>query len=301
MIHGMMRTWMKAGHGAIRCLLRALLCCLPFAGCDTAVPQEDLFFSECEEIALSDLFGCRALRRVALQDPDSVLLTAPSIFRATGRYLVACEPFAPRPGVWLFAPDGSYLGRVGRVGRGPGEYVVPMDALTDPAGDTLYVVDKGRRELAAYSLPDREFRAGYPLRFNAKCVAMDRSGHLVWYVSASNTNAGSYETLVTTDARSRVIAQAPAGVEQLDRYSGMWQTLTLFSDAPEGLTAHHQFQPELFPATGSATGSADGVRTLRFEHHGFAPASFDWRDEGFRERIAASPYVQYYDVFETSE
>jgi len=26
----------------------------------------------------------------------------------------------------------------------------------------------------------------------------------------------------------------------------MWQTLTLFHDTPEGMMAHHQFQPELF-------------------------------------------------------
>ena len=41
--------------------------------------------------------------------------------------------------------------------------------------------------------------------------------------------------------------------------------------------------------------------TLRFENHLFAPESFDWSPNGFRERISASPYVQYYDVLQTSK
>lgn len=278
-------------------ILAALLISLLFVGCNSGKQDGNFpicYFSECDEIALSDLFSCDRLDRITLQDPDSIFMSSPAIFRVNDKYMAACQPFGPRQGVWLFSADGSYIGHVGRLGRGPGEYVVPMEILMNDA-DTIYVADKGKKEILAYSLPDRKFQERYPFAFNSKCVALDKTGNLVWYVASSNRNVSDYKNLVKTDIRSHVLEQR-SPVKQLDNYSGMWQTITLFSDTPTGLIAHHQFQPELFPASEEA----GSIRILRFENHKFAPESFDWQKVGFRERISTSPYVQYYDVFETT-
>ena len=270
-----------------------------FSGCGEAgnsAKRSVLDFVECDSIALSDLLRCDSTRSVAFEDTDSLWVTNPPILRINDRYMASCQPFGPHRGVWLYAADGRYLGEVGRIGRGPDEYLFPMDILFDPTGDTLFVEDKGRKEMLAYTLSDRRMRNSYKFPFHSKCVAIDsRSGDFVWYVSSSNSNRETYETVVRTTRDGKVVAQG-SPVEQLDSYSGMWQTLTLFHDTPEGMMAHHQFQPELFVVS---DGSRQ-VMTLRFEYHSFAPESFDWSRKGFRERISTSPYVQYYDVFQTS-
>lgn len=284
----------------MRCLTHiwiVSLMCLLFIGCNSYRQENDspiYYFSESEEISLSDLFSCDHINRIQLQDPDKVLMSSPAIFRMNDKYMVACQPFGSRQGVWLFAMNGTYLGNIGRIGRGPGEYIMPMEILMNDS-DTIYIEDKGKKEILAYSLSNRKAEKTYPFTFNSKCVALDKTGNLVWYVASSNSNTSDYENLVKTDISSNVLMQC-SPVKQLDHYSGMWQTITLFSETPTGLIAHHQFQPELFPIDAEK----GATKVLQFENHKFAPESFNWQKDGFRERISTSSYVQYYDVFETS-
>lgn len=209
---------------------------------------------------------------------------------------VVCEPFGTGQGVWLFGENGRYIGPVGRVGRGPGEYVIPMNALVSPGADTLYVFDGATRRILTYLLPERTFCGDTPYPFNALFTHIDRAGNFVWYLSAAGRNTEPFETLVTTRPDGTLLGQATP-VEQLDRYSGAWQVLTLFHDAPGGVMAHHQFQPEFF----SAPGSEPRIGELRFENHAFAPASYAWDWADFRETWRKSPFVQYYDLLETAD
>ncbi len=232
-----------------------------------------------------------------LQAPDSVPAAAEgSILRLAGGRPVVCEPFGAGQGVWLFGEDGRYIGPVGRVGRGPGEYVVPMNALVSPGADTLYVLDGATRRILTYSLPERTFCGDRPWPFDALFTHIDRAGNFVWYVSAAGRNAERFETLVVTRPDGTLLGQATP-VEQLDRYSGAWQVLTLFHDAPGGVMAHHQFQPEFF----SAPGGEPRIGELRFENHAFAPASYAWDRADFREAWRKSHFVQYYDLLETAD
>ena len=119
-----------------------------FSGCGEAgnsAKRSVLDFVECDSIALSDLLRCDSTRSVAFEDTDSLWVTNPPILRINDRYMASCQPFGPHRGVWLYAADGRYLGEVGRIGRGPDEYLFPMDILFDPTGDTLFVEDKGRK------------------------------------------------------------------------------------------------------------------------------------------------------------
>ena len=170
----------------------------------------------------------------------------------------------------LSGRSGAYRSRSGRVSFSDGHSVRSY-------GRYAFVEDKKDGKMLAYTLSDRRMRNSYKFPFHSKCVAIDsRSGDFVWYVSSSNSNRETYETVVRTTRDGKVVAQG-SPVEQLDSYSGMWQTLTLFHDTPEGMMAHHQFQPELFVVS---DGSRQ-VMTLRFENHSFAPESFDWRQERF--------------------
>ncbi len=236
-------------------------------------------FAERDTITLSELFGTREVRRLRLQAPDSVPAAAEgSILRLAAGRPVVCEPFGTGQGVWLFGENGRYIGPVGRVGRGPGEYVIPMNALVSPGADTLYVFDGATRRILTYLLPERTFCGDTPYPFNALFTHIDRAGNFVWYLSAAGRNTEPFETLVTTRPDGTLLGQATP-VEQLDRYSGAWQVLTLFHDAPGGVMAHHQFQPEFF----SAPGSEPRIGELRFENHAFAPASYAWDRADFRE------------------
>lgn len=195
----------------------------------------------------------------------------------------------------LYAADGSFLGPVGRIGRGPGEYLFPTNVWTDPACDTLYVEDRGMNSVLTYALPERRFVGSERLPLHALCMTRTDSGSFLHYVSAASSNDRAYPNLVATDRAGRT-TPVPTGTVQRDRYSGLWQTTTLFHATPDGWAVHHQFQPEILSAADGRT-----IARLEFDRHRFAPETFDWGNEGFRERIAASPYILYYDLFETAE
>lgn len=275
-----------------------LLCLLPAACSPVGSGEKGAVyrFEECSRTTLSELFGSCSVRRIGLQDPDSLLSWAEAaVFRVYDRCMVACQPFGAARGVRLYAADGSFLGPVGRIGRGPGEYLFPTNVWTDPACDTLYVEDRGMNSVLTYALPERRFVGSERLPLHALCMTRTDSGSFLHYVSAANRNDRAYPNLVATDRAGRT-TPVPTGTVQRDRYSGLWQTTTLFHATPDGWAVHHQFQPEILSAADGRT-----IARLKFDRHRFAPETFDWGNEGFRERIAASPYIQYYDLFETAE
>lgn len=255
-------------------------------------------FRECESILLSELFMSEKPNYMELEDPDSIWLSTPSIVKSRGEYIAVCQPFGPMSGVWLYDVKGGYLGRLGNIGRGPGEYIFPKDVLFSPSGDMLYVVDGGNSNILSYTTCDRKFQETQPFPLYAMSVTVDPyNGDFVWYVSNVNSasNNRKYKTIVRTTTEGKTLEKT-VPVEQLDCYSGMWQIISNFHDSSNVCMAHHQFQPEIF----STEVGDDSIIKLQFENHKFPPISFAWGADNFRELISSSPYIQYYDVFQTS-
>ena len=80
---------------------------------------------------------------VPLADDEALLSAVRKLLvTSDGRYVVH-----DRTGVFLFAPDGRFLRRVGMQGRGPGEYAELADVALDPSDTTLVLLDAAGKVL----------------------------------------------------------------------------------------------------------------------------------------------------------
>jgi hypothetical protein len=104
-----------------------------------------------------------------------------------GRYWVA--DYRSRMHVLVFAPNGTLIKRIGREGKGPGEFTNVVSLLVGP-GDTIHAFDRGSLRRAEISPTTLEIVAQYPIpefsfgmmmaptgNFIAAASAPDRTGH----------------------------------------------------------------------------------------------------------------------------
>lgn len=52
----------------------------------------------------------------------------------------------------LFDRQGKFIGKIGNVGQGPGEYMMPYDAIIDEGNDRIYVVEMTKNQVMEYNL-----------------------------------------------------------------------------------------------------------------------------------------------------
>lgn len=80
--------------------------------------------------------------------------------------------------VWLYAPDGEFLGSVGGRGQGPGELLAPIAAAWDAEGQLL-ILDAGQSKMERYDLSGGTSETlSLPPEFLGPIVA---SGQVGWF------------------------------------------------------------------------------------------------------------------------
>lgn len=122
---------------------------------------------------------------------------AGSIRLEDGRIVVADAGAAS---LWFFGPEGRYLGKSGRRGRGPGEFY-GIGGLGRLAGDSVLVWDRGSTRASIFDTAGRFVRSVQPTGLNA----------LPSFVGALENG----EFLVTGGS-SRAQMKGPSGSEQRD-------------------------------------------------------------------------------------
>ena len=102
------------------------------------IPSLANFVSSCELIELSDEVPLPNCSKVLLNDKDKTLI------------------FLTNAGIFCYASDGSYIGKYGEIGRGPGEYLKIYDICFNSDGSNLLCLDH-ENNVMVYSCEDLSF------------------------------------------------------------------------------------------------------------------------------------------------
>jgi hypothetical protein len=121
------------------------------------------------------------------------------------------------PRILVFDFDGAFVGRLGREGEGPGEYVDPAGLAVDSRG-TVHVIDPGRGSIHTWSadgdyLDSRELPTGYW-----------GPGFEITSRGPLYTSSGEIEDGVMTDA---LVQAGPNGLDTLHTVATHWRTLEM--------------------------------------------------------------------------
>ena len=82
--------------------------------------------------------------------------------------------------IFQFDAEGRLIRKIGRQGRGPGEYNLPRFPLLDEQ-DNLYFFDSSSRSVLKYSFPDYQYETSFNLGRSAQDLYRDPEGNFLVY------------------------------------------------------------------------------------------------------------------------
>lgn len=159
-------------------------------------------------------FHFEPVERLALFDVDVLSYDNVAVDRHNERIYVLQEM---APSILLFDFTGALLGRLGRQGEGPGEYVRPS-ALDVDADGVVHVLDPGRGSIHTWSAAG-EYLDSVELRAEYWGPGFEVTPHGTLYPTSSQAEGG-----VMTDALVRI---DEAGVDTLHTVHVRWRQLRM--------------------------------------------------------------------------
>lgn len=107
-----------------------------------------------ENVDLSLFFS--TIEVIPLEISDNVLLNRVNKLMVYNDTLYVLDRMGAK-GLFMFNRKGDYLGNVGRIGQGPGEYSRPEDFTIDVGKHVLYLLDSDRQQVHKYDLSTNHY------------------------------------------------------------------------------------------------------------------------------------------------
>lgn len=183
----------------------------------SGITQIDVGIEEGENNAFEALV--ENVRFVPLETSDDLLIgeIEKMIYLDSDYYVADKSPNGGIKGIYRFDSEGRFLNKIGMRGRGPGEYVDPVDFMVNSSG----VVVLGRRQLLFYDR-DGTFRRDVTLEYILHEITAMKDENLIFTVAGDNRHrkeAKGYEALILDIEGNLISAELPCDYRMNYSYS----------------------------------------------------------------------------------
>lgn len=136
-------------------------------------------FHSVEEI--SDIFD--VAEYIKLESNDSCTIGELSLFKVTSDAFYILDESSTNQ-IFKFDKYGRFLFKIGKNGRGPGEYNDPSWFTVDEMNKRIFVLDPGKRKLLIYKTDDGTYISSIGIDFNARSFEIVPNGTgIIFYTS----------------------------------------------------------------------------------------------------------------------
>lgn len=147
------------------------------------------------------------------------------------------------PGVYLFKKSGKFIGRVGTLGQGPGQYSEPTDF--DVCGDTIYILDQFRSKLHVFD-KRRNYEYTKNIPFIATGISVMNDSVMVFNnIDADNHHLGpliNYSVYITD---SDLNIDKYGFKREHGKYNSFWEPTNFYRNGD--LTYYHPYlSPDIY-------------------------------------------------------
>lgn len=281
-----------------KCIL-ALIPFLLFA-CTPASKDEikNLKFVEKGDVKMSNLVRDYSLIRLETQENN--LIADATMVHVWNNRIFILDTYSTNKGVYVFGMEGEYIGRIGGVGQGPGEYIFPVSMSIDKEGNKLIVKDGAKNRLLFYSLSDYTCLEEINIPFYSNCVEYLAPNRLIWYVGSGCANVGEdTKHIQITDMKATPISRH-MNRENLPK-RGLYNVSTYFHGINDEMYFHHPFSNEMY-CYDIETDSVRMRYILQWDGLTFPSKEYVVRNsEDIVNQLKQDGYISFYDIHENSE
>ena len=256
--------------------------------------NKEYLFLQKEQVRVSDMMKDYSF--IPLETTDDSLILDATVVKISGGKIFVLDSFSPSKSLYVFQLDGKYVGKIGAVGNGPGEYIMPYNLMISEASNRLFIQDIAMNKLLAFDLATGRFVEDYAIPFYAGCVELLDEEHFIWYVNAGSRNKNDFvKHLQITNLKCEPISSHIAPMNFPNR--GLYNVISYFT-REEGMTLfHHPFMGEYYVCS-----SNDSILrpafSLKLEHHPFPTEEYitNHKDNIIKD-LEAGHYIQWCNVF----
>lgn len=257
-----------------------------------------VYFAKKTDMAMSDLVSDYTF--ISLETKDDNLILDASMVRIWNDYIYILDCFSQNKSIYVFDIQGKYFGKIGNVGGGPGEYIMPLAIVVDEVNNQLIVKDVALNKLLYYNLSSFKYVKEQSIPFYSDCMEYYKDETIVWYIGSGCANVDDYQKHIqVSDLQCNII----------DRYiprkkfpqRSMYNVMTYFHKYNDKLFFHHPFSNVVYSYNNvedsvmvEYTLSSDGIIFPSEEY------VMD-NNENIVEQLSNDGHVQYYDLHENSE
>ena len=251
-------------------------------------------FGECESVVPSDVFS---VSFVKLETDDDCLIGSITQAEEYGGVFYLLDAFITKT-VFAFDKQGKYIGTVGRVGNGPGEYVIPSSFFIDEKLNAVCVIDVEQQKLIGYSLNGYQLMFEKKLPFSSTAMRFMEDGNIVYYNQEYKIGEPLYNLIVTdknNDVQKKMMEQ-----EFVSGYK-MGMTRKLYS-VGKLVSAYTHQAPFLCRVKSDTIVPA---YEFKFGEYQLPPLDFLQKEgsnnNNYIPALMASDYVNFYEVYENEQ
>lgn len=256
--------------------------------------DEEIVLQEKTQAKVSEILEDYTI--VPLETTEENLVLDATLLRICHDKVYILDCFAPEKNLYVFRLDGTYIGKAGRMGNGPGEFVMPGQLVVDEANRQLLVYDMATNKLIAYHADSLTFTGEYTLPFQAGCVELLDNERLIWYVNAGTRNKGEFvKHIQITDMQGKPLSSHIPPMEFPNR--GLYNVMSYFTRDNSHTYFHHPFLGEYYAC--SANDSVlQRAFALRFEKLPFPTAEYvAAHKNSIVKDLEADRYIQWCNVY----
>jgi hypothetical protein len=106
-------------------------------------------------------------------------------------------------GVFVFEGNGKFIGKIGSIGGGPGEYASIDDFTIDKNNLTVYLL-ANRRNILLYDIEGKYIR-GFNIDIYASKIEYNSSSNKIYFIGDNSSDDNSSDNLIITDLNGKKI------------------------------------------------------------------------------------------------
>ena len=273
-------------------------CCL--ASCTNKdVNDNDVFFSKSQKnVKTSDIMKDCSLIKLETQDKNLILDVSMMKIWKDRIYILDC--FAQNKTIWVYDINGKYVGRVGALGQGPGEYIMPMSLVVDETNNQILVKDVAQNKLLYYDAQTLSCVKEMSIPFYSDCLEYLGPDRLIWYVGSGCANQGDFQKHIQiTDMNLNVVDNFMPRMDFPKR--GLYNVMSYFHRYKGNAYFHHPFSEYVY-AYENQSDSIVNEYVLSFEN--LQIPSMDYlrnNQKDIIKQLKVDGYIQYYDLLENDK